>query len=148
MKKIYINTTIRFDHIFALVLYFTTIDIINKEHLKRLIYLVAKDIKDTKLYFDSDIDNNIIKLISYEDFEPFEDVLNVAIQDGIIIDAHDNYIINKENLLEGYTHHTIRLKNRISRVKSKKSKKGYEIKKQLANCENKYKIVQSCKLSS
>ncbi len=111
MKKIYINTTIRFDHIFALILYFTTVDIINKEHLKRLIYLVAKDIKDTKLFFDSDIDSNIIKLISYENFAPFEDVLSVAIKDGIIIDAHDHYIINRENLLEGYTHHTVRLKN-------------------------------------
>jgi len=111
MKKIYINTTIRFDHIFALILYFSSTDIINKEHLKRLIYLVAKDIKDTKLFFDSDIETDIIKLISYESFAPFEDVLSVAIEDGIIIDAHDNYIINKENLMEGYTHHTIRLKN-------------------------------------
>ena len=111
MKKIYENTTIRFDHIFALVLYFTTIDIISKEHFKRLIYIVSKEIKDSKLFYDSDIDTDIIELISYEKFEPFEDVMSVAIKDGIIIEADDHYIINKDNLLEGYTHHTIRLKN-------------------------------------
>ena len=111
MKKIYENTTVRFDHIFVLVLYFTTIDIINKEHFKRLIYLLAKEIKYNKLFYDNDIDTNIIELISYEHCEPFEDVLSVAVKDGIIIIANDNYIINRENLLEGYTHHTIRLKN-------------------------------------
>jgi len=111
MKNIYENLTIRFDHIFVLILYFSEHDIMKKEHLKRLIYLVAKEIKDGSLFFDSDIDHDIIRLISYEDFEPFEDVLKVAIKDGIIIEAGKNYVINKPNLLEGYTHHTIRLKN-------------------------------------
>jgi len=111
MKRIYENTTIRFDHIFALVLYFTGSDIMNKQHLKRLIYLVAIEVKETKLFYDSDIETDIIKLISFECFEPFDDVLSVAIADGIIIEADDTYIINKQNLLEGYTHHTIRLKN-------------------------------------
>lgn len=111
MKKIYENLTIRFDHIFVLILYSSTTDIINKEHLKRLIYLIAKEIKEGNLFYDSDIDHNIINLISYESFEPFEDALKVAIKDGILIVADNNYIINKANLLEGYTHHTIRLKN-------------------------------------
>jgi len=111
MKHIYENLTIRFDHIFVLILYCSKIDIMDKEHLKRLIYLIAKEIKDGQLFFDSDIDHDLIKLISYEEFEPFEDVLKVAIKDGIIIIADDHYVINKANLLEGYTHHTIRLKN-------------------------------------
>ena len=111
MKNIYEHTTIRFDHIFILIIYFTNKDIIDKNYFKRLIYLIAKEIKKSNIIYDQDIDTDIIKLISYEDFQSFNDVLNLAIKDSIIIETNESYIINKSNLLDEYTHNTIRLKN-------------------------------------
>lgn len=112
MKKIYENATIRFDHIFILILYFYCDKTIKMEHLKRIIYLIANDIKRKDVFYDNDIKTDIIKLVSYEKFEPFEDVLKVAMKDNIItLDKNDNITISKNNILQGYTHHTIRLKN-------------------------------------
>ena len=112
MKKIYENSTIRFDHIFILVLYFYCDRTIKMEHLKRIIYLIANDIKRKDLFYDNDIKTDIIKLVSYERFEPFEDVLQVALKDDIVtIDENNNITIIKDNMLQGYTHHTVRLKN-------------------------------------
>ena len=111
MTNIYENLTLCFDHVFVLVIYLFPTDTINKEQFKRIIYLVIKDIKKSKLSFSKEFQNSFINLISYEKFGLFEDVLDVAIKDGIIILSDDNYIINKDNLANNYTHDTIRLKN-------------------------------------
>lgn len=111
MKSIYENLTIRFDHLFAAILYFCPNDYINKSHFKRLLYIIAHKVKNSSLQYDESIENNFINLISFEEYAYFEEILAVAIQDQIITETDKNYVISKENLLEGYTHHTIRLKN-------------------------------------
>lgn len=111
MKSIYENLTIRFDHLFAALLYFSPHDYVNKLHFKRLLYLIAHKIKNSSLQFDESIEKNFINLISFESYEPFEEILQIAKEHQIISETKENYVISKENLTEGYTHHTIRLKN-------------------------------------
>ena len=111
MTNIYENLTISFEHIFVLVLYLFPKDVIDKNHFQRLLYLVIKDMKKSNLFYTDEFDDSFIDLISYEKFKLFEDVLDMAIQDDIIIDNEQSYIINKGNLTNNYTHDTIRLKN-------------------------------------
>jgi len=114
MNYIYESLTINFDHIFMLILHLNPTNIINIEYFKRLIYLTIYKIKEENLFYDEDINMDLIYLISYERFELFENILEVAIKDNIIInDDIDNnsFTINKENLSNNYTHHTVRLKN-------------------------------------
>lgn len=114
MNKIYESLTINFDHIFVLILFLYPKKEINIEHFKRLIYLVFAKIKEQKLFYDKNINDDLIYLISYEKFKPFNDVLEIALNDNILqMDRIDCYKlqINKKLLLNSYTHHTIRLKN-------------------------------------
>ena len=111
MTNIYENLTISFEHIFVLVLYLFPNDVIAKNHFKRLLYFVIKDVKKSKLFFTDEFNESFLDLISYEKFKLFDEVLSVAIKDAIIIDNDDSYIINKDNLTNNYTHDTIRLKN-------------------------------------
>lgn len=111
MTNIYENLTISFEHIFVLVLYLFPKDVIDKNHFKRLLYLIIKDMKRSNLFFTDEFNDSFLDLISYEKFKLFDDVLAVAIQDDIIIDNEQSYIINKGNLTNNYTHDTIRLKN-------------------------------------
>jgi len=111
MTNIYEKLTISFEHIFVLILYLFPNDVIEKNHFKRLLYLVIKDIKKSNLFFTEELNGSFLDLISYEKFKLFDEVLNIAIQDDIIIIHHDSYIINKGNLTNNYTHDTIRLKN-------------------------------------
>ena len=111
MTNIYESLTISFEHIFVLVLYLVPKDVIGKNHFKRLLYLVIKDIKKSKLFFTDEFKDSFLDLISYEKFKLFDEVLSVAIKDEIIIDNGDTLIINNDNLTNNYTHNTIRLKN-------------------------------------
>lgn len=111
MTKIYESLTINFDHIFALTLFLLPKKRIDVEYFKRILYMIIFEIKAQSLNFDEDLNRDIIKLISYEPFAPFENILNVAIEDGIISKELHTYRIHKEVLLNSYTHHTIRLKN-------------------------------------
>ena len=111
MNKIYESLTINFDHIFILILFLYPKKSIDINYFKRLIYLSIQEIKKENLYFDEDILKNLIQLISYEKFEFFEDVLKVAVKNNIITIENSSYKIDKENLLNSHTHHTIRINN-------------------------------------
>lgn len=111
MNKIYESVTVNFDHIFILLLFLYPKKDIDVKHFKRLIYLAINKIKKKDFYIDDDIDKDLIYLISYEKYAQFEEVLQLAIRDNIIEVSNDQYSINKQALLNGYTHHTIRLKN-------------------------------------
>ncbi len=111
MKNIYEHMTINFDHIFAITLFVINSKSININHFKRVLYLVAYQIKLHCLLYDEDLEIDIINLVSYENFEPFEDILSVAIKNKIIEVKDENYLVNIDNFLNSHTHHTIRLKN-------------------------------------
>ncbi len=111
MTKIYKSLTINFDHIFALALFMYPKKRINKTYFKRVLYLVANAIKMNCKYFNENLNNDIIKLVSYEPYEPYESILEVAFKDEILSKDKNDYIIHKENLLNSYTHHTIRIRN-------------------------------------
>jgi esterase/lipase/1-acyl-sn-glycerol-3-phosphate acyltransferase len=111
MNYIYESLTISFDHIFALILYLNPTDNIEIEYFKRLIYLVIYKIKKENLFYDEDINKDLIYLISYEKFKLFENILELAIKDEIITIDENKFLINKEKLSDSHTHNTIRLKN-------------------------------------
>lgn len=111
MTNIYESLTISFEHIFVLVLYLVPRDVIDKNHFKRLLYLVIRDIKKSKLFFTDEFENSFLDLVSYEKFKLFDEVMRIAIEDEIVIDNDDSFIINIDNLKNNYTHDTIRLKN-------------------------------------
>ena len=114
MNKIYESLTINFDHIFILILFLYPKKEIKIEHFKRLIYIAFFEIKKQELFYDKSIDNDLIYLICFEKFKPFNDILEVAINDNILeVDKIDCYkfSINKKLLLNSYTHNTIRLRN-------------------------------------
>ena len=111
MDKIYESLTINFDHIFILILFLYPKKSIEINYFKRLIYLSIKQMQKENLFIDDNIDKNLIQLISYEKFEKFNDILEVAIKDKILTIERNRYYINKELLLDTYNHNTIRLKN-------------------------------------
>jgi esterase/lipase/1-acyl-sn-glycerol-3-phosphate acyltransferase len=111
MNKIYESLTINFDHIFILTLFLYPTKQLDLKHFKRLIYLVIQKIKNEDLYYDENIDKDLIYLISYEKYEKFEEVLKLAINHNIIENKGNEYFVNKQELLNNYTHNTIRLKN-------------------------------------
>ncbi len=115
MTLIYENLTISFDHLFVLTLALSPKKKVEKNHFKRVLYLIVNKIKKNFIQVDEDIDKKLISLISYERHKPFENILSVVVKDKIVKEDKEYYYINKENLLKSYTHHTIRLKN-ISRV--------------------------------
>ncbi|RXJ88173.1 alpha/beta fold hydrolase [Arcobacter sp. CECT 8985] len=111
MKRIYENLTVRFEHIFVLILYYLKQPRISKLYFKRLIYLVAKRVKEDCTLFEDDIRKDIINLISYENYDTFDEIIKIAINDKIITQTKDEYIIHKDILLNMHTHNTIRIKN-------------------------------------
>lgn len=111
MDKIYESLTINFDQIFILILFLYPKKSIEKNYFKRLIYLSIQEIKNKNLSLDEDINKNLIQLICYEKFEKFDNILNVAINNEIISQNENSFLINKEVLLHSYSHDTIRLKN-------------------------------------
>lgn len=111
MNIIYESLTINFDHIFVSILFLYPEKNINIEYFKRLIYIVIYKIKEEQLFYDEDINKDLIYLISYEKFKLFDNISEIAINDGIITIEENKYLINKEKLLNPYSHNTIRLEN-------------------------------------
>ncbi len=111
MNYIYESLTISFDHIFALLLHLYPKEQINIEYFKRLIYMAIHEIKEADLFYDEEINKDLIYLISYEKFKLFDNILEIAINDEILLIEENIYLINKKKLLDSLTHNTIRLKN-------------------------------------
>lgn len=111
MDKIYQSVTINFDHIFILILFLYPKKSIELKHFKRLIYLCIQKIDNRDFFIDEDIKKDLIYLISYENYEQFEDVLQLAIDNEILIKKNSTLQIDKQKLLNNHTHHTIRVKN-------------------------------------
>lgn len=111
MTKVYENLTISFDHIFILTLYLYPFKTIEINHLKRVLYLIFNDVKHSGLFFTNEFNDSLLDLISYEKHKAFDEIINIAIRDNIIVQNGDTYIIEKKNLLKVYDHNEIRLKN-------------------------------------
>ncbi len=112
MNKIYESLTINFDHIFVLILFLYPKKQIEINYFKRLIYLTIQALKNENLFLDDELLNDdLIYLISYEKYARYEDILHLAIKDKIVKKDEKFLEINKENLLNSYTHHTIRINN-------------------------------------
>lgn len=93
MNKIYESLTINFDHIFTLILFLYPKKAINIEYFKRLIYITLFKIKEHNLFYDESIYEDLIYLISYEKHKFFDEILEIAIKNKIIIndDVDNNF---------------------------------------------------------
>ena len=111
MTQVYENLCISFDHIFILSLFLYAKKEIHINHFKRLLYLIIMDIKNSKLSFHKILTNRSLDLIAYEEHEHYEDALKQCLKDEIITIDQDIISINKTNLLNTFTHDSIRLKN-------------------------------------
>lgn len=111
MNTIYKSLTINFDHIFLLILYLHPKKRINIRHFKRIIYLTINKLKHRNFFLDDDIDKDLIYLISYEEYPQFEEILQIAIKNGILLVENEELLINRQKFLNNHTHHTIRIKN-------------------------------------
>lgn len=114
MNKIYESTTINFDHVFVLSLFFHPSKTLKLRNLKRIIYLLINEIKNADFFYEFENENDLIYLVSYEKFQDFEEILQIAIKDKILEkkdETSKDYFLNKTKLLNSYTHDTIRIKN-------------------------------------
>lgn len=116
MNKIYSNIQINFDHIFSATLLFLKNKTIDKDYLKRVIYLSASMIASRNKYnLNKSIDKSFLfKLFSDDSNKEFESVFELAKKQRIIQEVGKNKIkIVKDLRKNDYDFHQIRIENSL-----------------------------------
>ena len=115
MDKVYKNTLINFDHIFALALESYPTDTLRLSHLRAVIFLSVKEILCLKIHKTHGmLHRDFFKLLIDEPYEMFDTVLALACSQKILIPLDDgSYRIDKEALANEHTFATVRLKNTL-----------------------------------
>ena len=117
MDDIYSSTKINIDHLVAAILHFYPQDKISINHLKSLVYLSLNHITILNKYrINANIEEeNLYNLLTGENFEEFDSVINLAKMIGIITESDDkkSYLINKSKLAEKSDFQKIRLENTL-----------------------------------
>lgn len=115
MDRIYRNTLITFDHIFALI-----IENYQQEHLsvfllKSMMFLVAREVIGLRIYkIQYLLKRDFFKLLIDEPFDAFDSILALAVSQGIMSEARDGvYTIDKTKLADEHTFTQIRIKNTL-----------------------------------
>lgn len=115
MDKVYKNTLINFDHIFALALENYSTQTLRLSHLRAVIFLCVKELVTLNVHRTHGmLHRDFFKLLIDEPFEMFDAVLALACQQKILIPLDDgSYRIDKEALADEHTFATVRLKNTL-----------------------------------
>lgn len=115
MDKVYKNTLINFDHIFAVALENYPTDTLRLSHLRAVIFLCVKELVMLKVHRTHGmLHRDFFKLLIDEPFEIFDTVLALACDQKILIPLEDgSYRIDQEALANEHTFATIRLKNTL-----------------------------------
>ncbi len=113
MDKVYQNVLISFDHIFALCLQYYKSDSFELSEFKVSMYLVSREILALDIYkLNPSLHEKMFKLINYEKYIAFDDIFSVALKNKVIQKIDKNrYSIDRDELENEYTFHTIRVKN-------------------------------------
>ncbi|MDD5211214.1 MAG: alpha/beta hydrolase, partial [Sulfuricurvum sp.] len=115
MDKVYKNTLINFDHIFAVALENYPTETLRLSHLRAAIFLCVKELLSLKIHrTHSMLHRDFFKLLIDEPFEMFDTVLALACEQKILTPLPDgSYLIDQEALANEHTFTTIRLKNTL-----------------------------------
>lgn len=115
MDKVYKNTLINFDHIFAVALENYPTDTLRLSHLRAVIFLCVKELLSLKIHRTHGmLHRDFFKLLIDEPFEMFDTVLALACEQKILTLLEDgSYRIDQEALANEHTFATIRLKNTL-----------------------------------
>lgn len=115
MDKVYKNTLINFDHIFALAIESYPTDTLRLSHLRAVIFLCVKELLMLKVHRTHGmLHRDFFKLLIDEPFEMFDTVLALACEQKILIPLEDGgYHIDKAALADEHTFTTVRLKNTL-----------------------------------
>ncbi|MDP3300917.1 MAG: alpha/beta hydrolase [Sulfuricurvum sp.] len=115
MDKVYKNTLVNFDHIFALALENYPTDTLRLSHLRAVIFLSVKEILCLKVHKTHGmLHRDFYKLLIDEPYEMFDTVLALACEQKILIPLDDgSYRIDKEALADEHTFGMVRLKNTL-----------------------------------
>jgi len=115
MDKVYKNTLINFDHIFALAIESYPTDTLRLSHLRAVIFLCVKELLMLKVHRTHGmLHRDFFKLLIDEPFEMFDTVLALACDQKILTPQEDgSYRIDKEALANEHTFTTVRLKNTL-----------------------------------
>lgn len=115
MDKIYKNTLINFDHIFALAIENYPTDTLRLSHLRAVIFLCVKELLSLKVHRTHGmLHRDFFKLLIDEPFEMFDTVLALACKQKILTPLEDGgYHIDKAALANEHTFTTVRVKNTL-----------------------------------
>jgi esterase/lipase/1-acyl-sn-glycerol-3-phosphate acyltransferase len=115
MDKVYKNTLINFDHIFALALENYSTPTLRLSHLRAVIFLCVKELVTLNVHKTHGmLHRDFFKLLIDEPYEMFDTVLALACEQKILIPLDDgSYRIDKEALANEHTFTTVRLKNTL-----------------------------------
>ena len=113
MDKIYKNTLINFDHIFALAIECYPTDTLRLSHLRAVIFLCVKELLMLKIHRTHEmLRRDFFKLLIDEPFEMFDTALALACDQKILTPLDNgSYRIDQEALANEHTFTTVRLKN-------------------------------------
>lgn len=116
MGKIYSDLQVNFDHIFSATLGFLKETEIEIGYLKRIIYVSAVMIQESKKYRmnESILEKNLFKIFLSEPHEAFDSVFNLAKKQGIIKEIGKGRIKIEQDLFKrGCDFHEIRVENSL-----------------------------------
>lgn len=113
MSNIYQDILINFDHIFAITLEYYPQDKINIHEFKITMYLICRNIlADGFFKLHPFLHDGLYRLLNHEPFEPFEDIMSLALKDGVLKKVNSTtYHINRKVFNDSHTFDTIRIKN-------------------------------------
>lgn len=113
MANIYQNILINFDHVFAITLEHYPQDKINIYEFKTAMYLVARELLATQTFnLHPILKETLYKLINHGPYKAFEEIMDLAIKDGVIIDVKSSTCrVNRDVFKNEHSFDTIRTKN-------------------------------------
>lgn len=115
MDRIYKNVTINIDHIFSSIIRYSKKKSWKEEDLKAAIYIVSRRASRLEgIRLHSSIGPNLLRLVSDHHYKPYEDIITLAVEQGILQDRDGFIEIRDWNVMNTFNFHGIRLKNLLS----------------------------------
>lgn len=114
MKTIYDNVQLNMDHIFACSLFYAHKNDIDRNMLKDLIYVNARQIKKLNSFaLHHSVDENLAMIFMADGNNYYDSTLALAIEQKIITKEHEKYHINHKKFNDDLGFHQARLENTL-----------------------------------
>jgi len=115
METIYQNVLINIDHLFGFILEKYEKKRVEKQYLKQVLYVVAQKTIEAEIYNTHEtIHEELIKLFIDEQHLPYEEILSLCIDQGILKEVSSrSYQINHKRYRDDSNFHRVRLDNTL-----------------------------------